>query len=124
MGGVIAGLLPRRNGLRGIQSNRERVFRRGGEFSGRSFYFGGTASGEAVNEMTAMQNTAVYACVRILAESVAGLPLHVYGRTEDDGKRRMPEHPLYRVLHDEPNEEMTSFIFREAMMSHLLLWGT
>ena len=43
---------------------------------GLSFLFGQTAAGKAVNEWTAMQTTAVYACVRILAESIAGLPLH------------------------------------------------
>ena len=85
--------------------------------------FGGKASGEAVNETTAMQTSAVYACVRILAEAVAGLPLHVYERDAGGGKTVNAEHPLYRLLHDEPNEEMTSFVFRETLMAHLLLWG-
>ena len=89
---------------------------------GLSFLFGQTAAGKAVNERTAMQTTAVYACVRILAESIAGLPLHVYAY-KGQGKERVPEHPLYFLLHDAPNPEMTSFIFRETMMSHLLLWG-
>lgn len=90
---------------------------------GWSFLFGGTTSGKAVNERTAMQTSAVYACVRILAESVAGLPLHVYERTADGSKSTKLSHPLYRLLHDEPNHEMTSFVFRETLMSHLLLWG-
>lgn len=90
---------------------------------GWSFLFGGTTSGKAVNERTAMQTSAVYACVRILAESVAGLPLHVYERTANGSKSTKPSHPLYRLLHDEPNREMTSFVFRETLMSHLLLWG-
>ena len=90
---------------------------------GWSFLFGGTTSGKAVNERTAMQTSAVYACVRILAESVAGLPLHVYERTAGGNKATKPSHPLYRLLHDEPNREMTSFVFRETLMSHLLLWG-
>ena len=90
---------------------------------GWSFLFGGTTSGKAVNERTAMQTSAVYACVRILAESVAGLPLHVYERTVNGSKSTKPSHPLYRLLHDEPNREMTSFVFRETLMSHLLLWG-
>jgi len=88
-----------------------------------SFLFGGTASGKAVNERTAMQATAVYACVRILAEAVAGLPLHLYRYRKDGGKERVTDHPLYYLLHDEPNPEMTSFVFRETLMSHLLLWG-
>ncbi len=90
---------------------------------GWNFLFGGTTSGKAVNERTAMQTSAVYACVRILSESVAGLPLHVYRRNGTDGKERAPDHPLQRLLHDEPNKEMTSFVFRETLMAHLLLWG-
>lgn len=88
-----------------------------------SFLFGGTTSGKLVNERTAMQTTAVYACVRILAEAVASLPLHLYISTADGGKERVVRHPLYYLLHDEPNPEMTSFVFRETMMAHLLLWG-
>jgi HK97 family phage portal protein len=88
-----------------------------------SFFFGGTASGKAVNERTAMQTTAVYACVRILAEAIAGLPLHVYRYKPDGGKERAIVHPIYYLLHTEPNPEMTSFVFRETLMSHLLIWG-
>lgn len=91
--------------------------------SGYSFFFGGTTSGKRVNEMSAMQMTAVYSCVRILAEAVAGLPLHLYRYTDSGSKEKAIEHPLYRLLHDEPNPEMTSFIFRETLMTHLLLWG-
>jgi len=87
-----------------------------------SFFFGGTASGKTVNERTAMQTTAVYACVRILAETIASLPLNVYQFT-DNGKEKAIDHQLYYLLHDEPNPEMTSFVFRETLMSHLLLWG-
>lgn len=89
---------------------------------GRYFPFGRTWSGKSVTERTAMQTTAVYACVRIIAETVASLPLHVYEYT-DSGKERVYTHPLYRILHDIPNPEMNSFIMREVMMSHLLLWG-
>jgi HK97 family phage portal protein len=90
---------------------------------GWSFLFGSTVSGKTVNERTAMQTTAVYACVRILTEAVAGLPLHIYRSRSDGGKERVPQHPLFPLLHDEPNPEMTSFVFRETLMSHLLLWG-
>jgi HK97 family phage portal protein len=86
------------------------------------FFFGITSSGKTVNERTAMQTTAVYACVRILAETIASLPLHTYKYTKD-GKEKATEHQLYYLLHDEPNPEMTSFVFRETLMSHLLLWG-
>ena len=88
-----------------------------------SFLFGNTSSGKTVNEYTAMQTTAVYSCVRVLSEALASLPLHVYRYREDGGKERVPKHPLYHILHDEPNSEMTSYVFRETLMSHLLLYG-
>ena len=91
--------------------------------SNYSFFFGGTTSGKPVNEHTAMQMTAVYSCVRILAEAVAGLPLHLYKYNASGGKEKALSHPLYFVLHDEPNPEMSSFVFRETLMTHLLLWG-
>ena len=91
--------------------------------SGYSFFFGGTTSGKAVTERSAMQMTAVYACVRILSEAIAGLPLHLYRYKEDGGKEKAVDHPLYLLLHDEPNPEMSSFVFRETLMTHLLLWG-
>lgn len=91
--------------------------------SGYSFLFGPTSSGRAVTEQSAMQMTAVYSCVRLLAEAVAGLPLHVYRQDADGAKAKVVDHPLYRLLHDEPNPEMTSFVFRETFMTHLLLWG-
>ena len=91
--------------------------------SAYSFFLGGTASGKYVTERSAMQMTAVYCCVRILSEAVASLPLQFYRYTDDGGKEKAVEHPLYFLLHDEPNPEMTSFIFRETLMTHLLLWG-
>lgn len=91
--------------------------------SGVTFMFGRTTSGKPVNERTAMQTTAVYACVRILAEAIASLPLHVYQYKDGGGKELALNHPLYMLLHDEPNTEMTSFVLRETLMSHLLIWG-
>lgn len=87
------------------------------------FLFGGSTSGKMVTERSSMQMTAVYSCVRILAEAVAGLPLQFYRYTEDGSKEKATDHPLYFLLHDEPNPEMTSFVFRETLMTHLLLWG-
>ncbi len=87
-----------------------------------SYFFGRTHAGKRVNDRTAMQQTAVYACVRVLSEALAQLPLHLYKYT-DKGKERVPKHPLYFLLHDQPNPEMTSFIFRETLMSHLLIFG-
>jgi len=87
-----------------------------------SFFFGSTSSGKVVNERTAIQTTAVYACVRVLAEAIAALPLHTYKYT-DNGKEKALDHNLYHILHNEPNPEMTSFVFRETLMGHLLLYG-
>ena len=71
-----------------------------------------------------MQIATVYACVRLLAESVASLPLHLFRVTDEDGgKEKARDHPLYPLLFRQPNPEMSSFTFRETMMTHLLLWG-
>jgi len=91
--------------------------------SAYTFFLGGSTSGKAVTERSAMQMTAVYSCVRILAEAIACLPLHLYRYTDGGGKEKAIDHSLYRILHDEPNPEMSSFIFRETLMTHLLLWG-
>ena len=91
--------------------------------SSYAFFMGGSTSGKRVNERTAMQMTAVYSCVRILSEAVASLPLQFYRYTQNGGKEKAVDHPLYFLLHDEPNPEMTSFVFRETLMTHLLLWG-
>ncbi len=88
-----------------------------------SFLMGGSTSGKSVTERSSMQMTAVYACVRILSEAIAGLPLHLYRYKEGGGKEQAVDTNLYRLLHDEPNPEMTSFVFRETLMTHLLLWG-
>ncbi len=87
-----------------------------------SFSFGTGASGKPVTPSSAIQMSVVYACVRVISETVASLPLGVYEETPT-GSRKALDHPLYRILHDEPNPEMTSFTLRETMMSHLLLWG-
>ena len=91
--------------------------------SAYSFFLGQSAAGKRVNERSAMQTSAVYACVRVISESVASLPLHLYRYNEDGGKEKAVDHPLYHLLHDEPNPEMTAFSFFEAALTHLLLWG-
>ena len=57
-----------------------------------TFYMGGSTSGKTVTERSAMQMTAVYSCVRILAEAIAGLPLHVYRYNSDGGKEKAIDH--------------------------------
>ena len=90
--------------------------------SAPAFFFGSSAAGKQVNARTAIQVSTVYACVRVIAETVASLPLNLYQET-DSGSEKAQKHLLYRLLHDEPNNEMTSFILRETLLSHLLLWG-
>ena len=88
-----------------------------------TFFMGNSSSGKTVTERSAMQMTAVYACVRILSEAVAGLPLHFYRYKADGSKEKAIDSNLYHLIHDEPNPEMSSFVFRETLMTHLLLWG-
>ncbi len=91
--------------------------------SAYSFFLGNSAAGKRVNERSAMQTSAVYACVRVISESVASLPLHLYRYTDEGGKEKAIDHPLYHLLHDEPNPEMTAYSFFEVALTHLLLWG-
>ena len=90
--------------------------------SAYSFFFGLSSSGKTVNERTALQTAIVYACVRVLSETIASLPFHTYRYTQN-GKEKAIDHSIYHILHSEPNPEMTSFVFRETLMGHLLLWG-
>ena len=91
--------------------------------SGTTFFFGKSVSGENVDEKSAMQIATVYACVRLLADSVAQLPLHLYKWESDDRSVKAREHPLYKILYRQANPEMTSFSFMEMLMVQLLLWG-
>lgn len=81
-----------------------------------------STTGVRINAESAKRTAAVYACTRILAESVASLPLFVYERL-DRGKRKAPDNPLYRILHDAPNPEVTAFTFFEMQMEHAPLRG-
>ena len=86
-------------------------------------FMGNSNSGVRVDELRAMQTSAVYACVKILSETVASLPLHLYKKGKDGKNEQAEQHPLFSCLYELPNEEMTSFEFRETMMTSLLLWG-
>lgn len=92
-------------------------------FSGSPFLFGQSISGKSVDTTTALQISAVFACIKILAESVACLPLHVYQTDGKGNKTLATEHPLYYLLHDSPNDEMTAYSFKENIMLHLLTNG-
>ena len=82
-----------------------------------------TASGKSVTPTSALQLTAVYACVRILSESIAQLPLHLYRYEENGSKVKAVDEKLYYLMHDEPNREITSYTFIESMMMNLCLTG-
>jgi HK97 family phage portal protein len=81
------------------------------------------AAGISVTPEKAMTLGAVSACVRLIAESIASLPLHVYRQSGDRKRDRIVGTPEYRLLHDEPNPIMTSFVWRETLAAHVLLWG-
>lgn len=83
---------------------------------------GPTHAGVSVTPGNAMRSTAVYACVRIISESIASLPLVLYQR-QGRNRNRATSHPLYGLLHDLPNPELTAMEFREMMLAQVLLWG-
>lgn len=86
----------------------------------------GTSSGLSVTPETAMKCAAVYACVNVLAQSIAQIPLILYRRTYKngrEGRERATNHPLYPVIHSRPNGIMTSFAFREMLTGHTGLRG-
>jgi HK97 family phage portal protein len=84
---------------------------------------GATASGVRVSPEFAMRCTSVYACVRVLSETLAGLPLIVYERQPGDRRTRAVNHPLYNVLRSAPNDNQTAFELFEMQMGHLCLRG-
>lgn len=75
-----------------------------------------------VNETTALQHGAVYSCVKVLSETIASLPLHVYERNGNTRQINSAHHVDF-ILSNQPNRWMTSFIFREIMMTNLCLNG-
>jgi HK97 family phage portal protein len=89
----------------------------------RAQFGGATRSGTSVTPETALGVGAVFACVRVLSEDVAKLPLILHRRREDGGKERAVDHPLYALMHDRPNSYQTAFEFREMMQAHLALRG-
>src|SRR3990167_3869287 len=84
---------------------------------------GNTASGIDVNERTGLLNLDILTCVRIISETIAQLPLVTYKQLGDGVRKRATNHPLYSVLQERANEEMTAFTFKETMQAHLLSWG-
>ncbi len=87
-------------------------------FSGGS----ATASGVFVDEETALHYSPFFAGVRVISEDLASLPLITYERLAR-GKRRATGHPLYPLLHDQPNPYMSSVALRETLQGHAMVWG-
>lgn len=84
--------------------------------------FLGIPTATTVTEETAMKIGAVYGCVRVLSESIAKLPFHVYEQSENT-KTLAVDHPVYNLIHSEPNQEMTAFAFWQSIMTIALLYG-
>jgi HK97 family phage portal protein len=82
-----------------------------------------SATGVRVNEQNALKYTPFWAAVRIISGTLAALPFLVYVRLEDGGKKRQPDHPVYRLLHDRPNDYMDSLTFAETRQAHCLCYG-
>ena len=82
-----------------------------------------TNTGVAVNEDIALTYSAVWACVRVLSETAASLPLIVHRRLPGGGKARFDDHQLSRLLHGKPNPDMTQFTWKQIMTAHAVLWG-
>lgn len=88
-----------------------------------SYYATGSSSGVCVTPEKALQLSTVWACVRLLSETIATLPLNFYERLADGSRTTAKNHPLYEILHNQPNADMTAVQFWEAMLSSMLLWG-
>ena len=85
-------------------------------------FSGADVAGVTVNVNSTESISAVYACVAAISESVGSLPLNLYRKTES-GREKATTHPLYRLLHDQPNEWQTALEFREQMQRQILLRG-
>lgn len=88
-------------------------------FQGESGYGGQIA----VTPRSSLQTAAVYACIRIISEAVASLPVHVYRRIDKRNVEIATDIPLYNVLHNSPNDYQTSYVFREAQQMRVCMWG-
>ena len=79
-------------------------------------------SGILVNEATALNLSSVWSAVKLLSESVAGLPFQVF-ETVDGGKVLRKDHPVYPIIHSQPNQLQTKFTFFQSLMTSVLLYG-
>jgi HK97 family phage portal protein len=94
-----------------------------GSIEGWLFGGGQTSTGVTVSEETALTYAAFWSAVTRISADVASLPLILYKRDKTGAKQRFTDHPLYWLLHDEPNPEMSAMVFRETLQAHVLTWG-
>jgi len=78
-----------------------------------------SATGVTVTENRAMGLSAHFACVRLIASTIASLPIHVYEQKKDGGKNIVNSHPIAKLLRGKPNNEMTGFSFFESMQAQI-----
>lgn len=91
--------------------------------AGLADWFGfGPVAGPVVSPSNALESPTVLACVTALAGDVGQLSLKLFRRL-DRGKELASDHPLYFLLHSQPNSEMSAAVFQETLMGHLLTWG-
>lgn len=82
-----------------------------------------TDAGVTVSEENAIRLPVVYACVGLIADAVAQLPVKVCQQVENGETRVFTDHPAYRLLNYRPNDRMTAFTYRSTALHHALLWG-
>jgi HK97 family phage portal protein len=82
-----------------------------------------TNSGISVNEQTALQFSAVYACVRVISDQIASFPKHIFKQVNDRERKKLYDHPAYKLIDKEPNEFCSAFDLWDAVTSSVLLWG-
>jgi HK97 family phage portal protein len=80
-------------------------------------------SGRTVNVKSALEVTTVFACLRVIAEGIAQVPLKLFRERPEGGSDPAKDHPLFNVLYRHPNQWQTSFEFRESMIFHAALTG-
>jgi len=117
--GIFSRRKERRTADGAAQSQKLKDFISGADMDGAGL----SHSGVNVDEDTALKISAVYACVKVISETVASLPLKLLKEQENGDMAKARHHPLYSLIADCPNNEMTAFTFREMLMTNLLLWG-
>lgn len=88
-----------------------------------AFAAGAGGNGKAVSVDSALQLSTVWACVRLISETVSTLPLGFYEKMKDGSRKPATDHPLYELLHNQPNADMTAVQFWQAVIASMLLWG-